>query len=280
MFFNNSKCFLLEKDIVLPNCNKIKIYKFNKDILDEDMMDEWARGFKRNYITEENEEELYKGTGLTKQQYLELMVFPNNRSSIGNSLMAGEFGELLVYDYFNFVLKYYTSRTRYLEKTTYYDAIKGIDVICYNIKNIQIPSKNDSLVVAEVKTHSSKKGNCKNTVKKAIADSKKAITDSKNNNNMSRIAESLNAEKRRLIDKQRFEEAKIVERFQNKTDNPYILDLFAVAVLESEVYSENIIIEEVYKYIPENNIPINMLVIHSKELSSLIKELYRRACIC
>ncbi len=75
MFFNNSKCFLLEKDIILPNCNKIKIYKFNKDILDEDMMDEWARGFKRNYITEENEEELYKGTGLTKEKYLEKMFF-------------------------------------------------------------------------------------------------------------------------------------------------------------------------------------------------------------
>lgn len=278
MFFNNSECFGLEKDIVLPNCNKIKIYKFNKDILDEDMMDEWARGFKRNYITEENEEELYKGTGLTKQQYLEKMVFPNNKSSIGNSLMAGEFGELLVYDYFNFVLKYYTSRTRYLEKTVSYDAIKGIDVICYNIKNIQIPSENDSLVIAEVKTHSSKKGNCKNTVQNAIIDSNKAIVDS--NNEMARISESLNAEKRRLINKQRFEEAKIVERFQNKLDNPYILDFFAVAVLESKVYSEDIVIEEVKKYIPKNNIPINMLVIHSKELNSLIKELYRRACIC
>lgn len=278
MFFNNSKCFLLEKDIVLPNCNKIKIYKFNKDILDEDMMDEWARGFKRNYITEENEEELYKGTGLTKQQYLELMVFPNNRSSIGNSLMAGEFGELLVYDYFNFVLKYYTSRTRYLEKTASYDAIKGIDVICYNIKNIQIQSKNDSLVIAEVKTHSSKKGNCKNAIQKAIIDSDKAIIDS--NKDMLRISESLNAEKRRLIARKRFDEAKIVERFQNKPDNPYILDFFAVAVLESQVYSEDIVINLINNYIQKNNIPINMLIIHSEELSLLIKELYRRACIC
>lgn len=276
MFFDNSKCFLLEKYIVLPNGNKTKIYKFDKDILNEDMMNEWARGFKRNYITEENEEELYKGTGLTKEKYLEKMVFPNNGTRLGKSLMSGEFGELLVYDYFNFLLKYYTSRTRYLEKTVSYDAIKGIDVICYNIKNIQIPSENDSLIVAEVKTHSSKKGNCKNAVKEAIADSKKAIEDSK----MLRIAESLNAEKKRLRIGQRFDEAKIVERFQNKPDNPYILDFFAVAVLESKVYSEDIVIEEVNKYIPENNIPINMLVIHSEELSLLIKGLYRRACIC
>lgn len=278
MFFDNSKCFLLEKDIVLPNCNKIKIYKFDKDILNEDMMNEWARGFKRNYITEENEEELYKGTGLTKEKYLEKMVFPNNGKRLGKSLMSGEFGELLVYDYFNFLLKYYTSRTRYLEKTASYDAIKGIDVTCYNIKNIQMPSKNDSLVIAEVKTHSSKKGNCKNTVQNAIIDCNKAIVDS--NEKISRIGESLNAEKRRLIYRERFDEAKIVERFQNKPDNPYILDFFAVAVLESKVYSEDIVIEEVNKYIPKNNIPINMLVIHSEELSLLIKELYRRACIC
>ena len=56
MFFDNSKCFLLEKYIVLPNGNKTKIYKFDKDILNEDMMNEWARGFKRNYITEEKKE--------------------------------------------------------------------------------------------------------------------------------------------------------------------------------------------------------------------------------
>lgn len=271
MFFNNSKCFLLEKDIILPNCNKIKIYKFNKDILDEDMMDEWARGFKRNYITEENEEELYKGTGLTKEKYLEKNVFPNNETSLGKSLMAGEFGELLVYDYFNFVLKYYTSRTRYLEKTVPNEAIKGTDVICYKIKNIQRPSEDDKLAVAEVKTHSREKGKCINTINKAIEDS---IKDNE------RIAESLNAEKRRLRDRKRFDEAKIVERFQNKTDNPYILDFFAVVVLESKVYSENIVIDFINNYIPKNNMPINMLVIHSEKLSLLIKELYGRACIC
>lgn len=267
MFFDNSECFGLEKDIVLPNGNKIKIYKFNKDILNEDMMNEWARGFKRNYITEENEEELYKGTGLTKQQYLEQMVFPNE----GSPVMAGDFGELLVYDYFNFVLKYYTSRTRYLDRTGPNKPIFGTDVICYNIKNIQKPSRDDKLAAAEVKTHSRTKGKCEDTVKSAIKDS---------NKDNERLAESLNAEKRRLIDRKRLAEAKIVERFQNKTDNPYILDFFAVAVLESQVYSEDIVIDLINNYIPENNIPINMLVIHSEELSLLIKELYRRACIC
>lgn len=271
MFFDNSECFGLEKDIVLPNGNKIKIYKFNKEILNENMMNEWALGFKRNYITEENEEKLYRGTGLTKQQYLEEMIFPNNKEKMGNSLMAGEFGELLVYDYFNFVLKYYTSRTRYLYKEGPNKPIFGVDVICYKIKNIQIPSKEDSLAVAEVKTHSREKGKCIKTINKALEDS---IKDN------IRLAESLDAEKKRLVFSGRDAEAQIIERFQNKTDNPYILDFFAVAVLESKVYSEDIVIELINNYIPKNNIPINMLIIHSKELSLLIKELYRRACKC
>ena len=191
--------------------------------------------------------------------------------------MSGEFGELLVYDYFNFLLKYYTSRTRYLEKTASYDAIKGIDVICYNIKNIQIPSENDSLIVAEVKTHSSKKGNCKNAVKEAIIDSDKAIIDS--NKDMLRISESLNAEKRRLIARKRFDEAKIVERFQNKTDNPFRLDFFAVAVLDNELYSDQVVLYVVNSQ-PENVKSTNVLVILSKELKLFLRDLYRRACSC
>ena len=33
-------------------------------------------------------------------------------------------------------------------------------------------------------------------------------------------------------------EAKVVERFQNKTDNPFMVNFFAVAVLDSDLYSD------------------------------------------
>ena len=58
---------------------------------------------------------------------------------------------------------------------------------------------------------------CENTVKDVIEHSVKDRV---------RLGESLNAEKRRLFNRLRNDEAKIIERFQNKTDNPFTIDFF------------------------------------------------------
>ena len=145
--------------------------------------------------------------------------------------MSGEFGEILVYDYINFVLKHYITRTRYLEKVNPDMSVSGSDVIGYQVKNIDKPSKTDRLIVAEVKTRS------------------------------------------------RIEEAKIVERFQNKTDNPFRLDFFAVAVLDNELYSDQVVLYVVNSQ-PENVKSTNVLVILSKELKLFLRDSYRRACSC
>lgn len=274
MFFNNSEYFLLDKELNTLAGKNIKVYKLNKETLNDEYLNEWALGLRNNYIEEQLIETLIKGTGLTKKEYLETNIFPNPNNSLGAATMSGEFGEILVYDFINYVLTYYVTRTRYLEKVNPNIPISGSDVIGYQIKCIDNPSKADRLIVAEVKTRSSISGSknslCKKTIKDAIEHSVK---------DRIRIGESLNAEKRRLLNRSRYEEAKIVERFQNKTDNPFTLDFFAVAVLDNELYSEQAVLDVVDNQL-ENLNSTNLLIIYSKELKIFLRDLYRRASLC
>ena len=274
LFFDNSKYFIFDKSIPYSNGDEIQVYKLNNELLDDDSLNSWASGLRDNYVEEILLEFLVKGTGLTQKEFLEKNIFPNHQDKLGASTMSGEFGEILVYDYINFVLNYYITRTRYLEKVNPNMPVSGSDVIGYQVKNIDNPSRTDHLIVAEVKTRSSKSRNknslCEETVENAIKDSIKDRV---------RIGESLNAEKRRLINRSRIEEARIVERFQNKTDNPFILDFFAVAVLDNELYSDQAVLDVVNRQ-HENIKSMNVLIILSKELKLFLRDLYRRACVC
>ena len=274
MFFDNSKYFILDKVITSSKGDKIQVYILNNEVLDDDSLNKWAFGLRNNYVKENLLDSLISGTGLTQKEYLEKHIFPNHQNKQGAATMSGEFGEILVYDYINFVLKYYITRTRYLEKVNPNMPVPGSDVIGYKLNNINKPSESDQLIVAEVKTRSSNSGNkdslCEKTLKEAIEHSIKDRV---------RIGESLNAEKRRLLNDSRNEEAKIVERFQNKTDNPFTLDFFAIAVLDNDLYSEQVVLDVVDSQY-ENIKTTNILLIHSKELKSFLRDLYRRACVC
>nr|WP_034957940.1 Hachiman antiphage defense system protein HamA [Campylobacter showae] len=274
MFFDNSKYFKFDKSISSKNGNGIRVFRLDKDLLDDNSLNNWASGLRNNYVEESLLEPLIKGTGLTKQEFLEKNIFPSHQNSLGASTMSGEFGEILVYDYINFTLKHYVTRTRYLEKVNPNMPVSGSDVIGYQVKNIDKPSKTDHLIVAEVKTRSSKSGNKKNLCEKTVKD---AIEHSVKDR--VRLGESLNAEKRRLLNRSRIKEAKIVERFQNKTDNPFRLDFFAVAVLDNELYSDQVVLDVVNSQ-PENVKSTNVLIILSKELKLFLRDLYRRACSC
>lgn len=274
LFFDISKYFVLDNSIAYSSGKEIQIYKLNNELLPDSVLNSWAAGLRNNYVEEILLEPLIKGTGLTKQEFLEQRIFPSNKSKSGASTMSGEFGEILVYDYINFTLKHYVTRTRYLEKVNPNIPVSGSDVIGYQVKNIDKPSKTDHLIVAEVKTRSSKSGNKKSSCEQAVKD---AIQHSVKDR--VRLGESLNAEKRRLYNRSRIKEAKIVERFQNKTDNPFIIDFFAVAVLDSDLYSEQVVLDVVNSQ-HKNIKSTSILIIHSKELQSFLRDLYRRACSC
>lgn len=274
MFFDNSKCFIFDKSIRTIEGNEIQIYKLNNELLDNQYLNGWATSLRNHYIEEKMIDSLREGTGLTRKDFLKEMIFPDSTVRLGAATMSGEFGEILVYDYINYVLKYYVTRTRYLEKINRNMPVSGSDVLGYKVADINKINNDDELLVAEVKTRSSKSAKkeklCSKTITNAIIHSSKDRV---------RIGESLNAEKRRLICRSRFEEAKIIERFQNKTDFPFKLVFFAVAVLDSEIYSEQIILDTVKSH-QENLKSTDLLIIHSENLLNILRELYERACLC
>ena len=274
MFFDNSKYFVFDKSIPYSSGKEIQVYKLNNALLADSILNSWASGLRNNYIDEHLLEQAISGTGLTKKEYLKKMIFPNPRVPQGAATMSGEFGELLVYDYINYVLDYYVPRTRYFNKVNPNTPIHGSDVIGYKMESYNKRSKNDKLLVAEVKTRSSISGNKTKACKNIVTD---AITDS--NKDRVRVAESLNAEKLKLLNRGRVKEANIVERFQNKTDNPYILDFFAVAVMDTDLYSDQVVLDVVNSQ-HENVKSTSILIIHSKELMRFLRDLYRRACLC
>ena len=274
LFFDNKKYFIFDNSIISSRGEEIQVYKFNTELLNENSLNNWALGLRYNYIEKDLLELAISGTGLTKKEYLEKMIFPNPEVSQGAATMSGEFGELLVYDYINYVLEYYVPRVRYFNKVNPDMPVPGSDVIGYKMENYNKGSKNDKLLVAEVKTRSTISGNKTTAITETITKAIKGASKDR-----VRVGESLNAEKSKLLTRGRFREAKIVERFQNKTDNPYNLDFFAVAVMDNELYSEQLILDVINNQ-NENIKFTNILIIHSKELKSILRDLYKRACVC
>ena len=272
MFFDNSKYFVFEKELCSFRGDKINVYKLANELLDDDTLNTWASSLRNNYCEAHLLDSLIDGTGLSKEEYLKTMIFPNPSVPQGAATMSGEFGEILIFDYINFVLNYFVTRTRYLDKINPNMPVPGSDVMGYKIHDISKPNKSDRLIVAEVKTRSSVNGKklCEKTIGTAIDHSVK---------DRIRIGEPLNAEKRRLLNRSKFMEAKVVERFQNKTDNPFMVNFFAVAVLDSDLYSDQDVLTAIDNHHEIIN-STNVLVIHSKELKLFLRDLYRRACIC
>jgi len=144
----------------------------------------------------------------------------------------------------------------------------GSDVIGYKYINAECPSSEDELLVLEVKSQSSET-RPKNKLQEAVDHSVKDHL---------RLAESLNGEVQRMVDKKDYGKARIIQRFQEKTEKPFTLKFSAVAV-----HSETSFNEELLKVVnisahPESN--LELLVIYSDNLMSFIKEMYVRASRC
>ena len=126
-------------------------------------------------------------------------------------------------------------------------------------------SKYDEFVTFEVKAQSSD-GRAENKLQEAIDHSYKDAI---------RKGESLNAVKQILIEKNRIDDAKIIERFQNKADRPYVEKYGAAAIHTSSTFSESLI-----KQASSTKGDRWMVVIKKNNLMSLIHKLYGRAAEC
>lgn len=244
----------------------IYVYDFHYTT-DHQMLSDWATHFRNHYCLDTEIDYFRRGYKFSRKDYLEKIKFPDSKLAPGPSIRSGDFSEILVSDFLQYLMGFWVPRTRYIDKTIRNESTKGADIIGFKISNgSQTPSNTDELAIFEAKAQFSSK-KAKSRVQDAIDGSAKDIV---------RKAESLNAMKQRLFDKQSYAEADIVERFQNQVDEPYKEIYGAVALFDNNYFDVNIEVEATTTLHPYENSML-LIAIKGNDMMKLTHELYRRA---
>lgn len=256
-----------EKQVTTTEGKQINIYELVIQD-DEGILNSWSKHLREHYCADSEIDILRAGLGLERNEYLKTIKFPDERIKPGPSVRSGDFTEILVADYVQYVLDYIVPRTRYDRKVNRNSSTMGSDLMGYKCgKKI---SGNDELIVFEVKATASE------IPPSSEARLQKAVNDS--NKDVVRLAETLNAVVQRLIDRHDFEEVKRVQRFQNSSDNPYRRTYAAAAVHSSTSYSEAVL--KNISTLSHADPDLGLIVIHCDKLMPFIHKMYRRACEC
>jgi predicted nucleotidyltransferase len=256
-----------KKRLITADGKSVAIFEFQHKN-DVKVLSVWAKHFRNHYCLDSEIDSLVSGTGLTKGQYLEQVKFPDKTNAPGPSIRAGDFAEILVADYLEYVLKkYWVPRNRFNNKAVRNESVKGCDVLGFYVKNDGKISADDELILFESKAQLTSVATMTSRLQDAITDSAKDIV---------RKAEALNALKQRFLDRAQKSEAQTVERFQNITDNPYKEVNGAAAVLCKDAFNESVASNANSEKHP-NSRNLVLVIIHGADLMALAHDLYRRA---
>ncbi len=257
------KYLLQLPDIITNNGDIIEVFELKSDI-DDLSLEEWANNFRQNYCSDDILDLLIDGTNMSKEEYLLSQKFPDKTDGFGPGTRSGDFGELLVSDYLEFIIGYTVPRERYKNKFNRSTSTQGTDVIAYRISGTP-NDPNDELVTFEVKTQAS--GNApKERLQNAIDDSFKDPI---------RKGETLSALRQLYIEKGKCDKAQEIRRFQNKPDYPYTEKYGAAAVHDSQTFCE-----EQLKAVDLKGSSRWLIVIRRDNLMKLVHDLYERASKC
>ncbi len=232
---------------------------------DDAVFSAWAKHFRNHYCLDCEIDELKDGTGLCRSEYLSQYAFPDESQPPGPSIRAGDFAEILVADFLEYVMSYWVPRFRYDEKVIRNESTKGSDILGFKFVNDE-ESHDDTLSIFEVKAKLT--GNPLNRLQDAIDDSVKDY--------FVRKAESLNALKRRFIRAGNRTKAIKIKRFQYKADHPYNEISGAAAILTITAFDPQVLSSTDTAKHPNNN-NLKLIVIKGQNLMQLVHELFRRA---
>ncbi|WP_370232102.1 Hachiman antiphage defense system protein HamA [Marinobacter nauticus] len=259
--------FDTEERLNTEDGKEVEIWQFRHEP-DDSALSEWAKHFRNHYCLDREIDYWRKGYGYSREEYLNTIKFPDPKDAPGPSIRAGDFGEVLVADFLEYLLGYWVPRTRYGDKTVRNESTKGSDIIGFYIVEDGKNSSDDRLAVFEAKTQfTGKKG--KKRLQDAVDGSAKDIA---------RKAESLNAIKQRLFYQQKREEADKIERFQNRVDHPYIEVYGAVALFENALFDSSLASKTITATHPYSD-NLTLVVISGSDMMALVHELYRRAAV-
>ena len=226
----------------------------------------WAKHFRNHYCDDGQIDLLRNGTGHSRADYLTKLKFPDAHATPGPSIRSGDFAEILIADYVEYILGYWVPRTRYDDKTIRNESKKGSDTIGFRFQRDDNPSTEDTMLVFETKAQLS------GTKARVILQN--AIDDSAKDE--IRKAESLNAIKQRLIDHKQLDQAAQVARFQSPEDNPYRSLYGAAALFTSEVLDETVLSKSDAGKHPHKP-RLAVIVLSGPNLMELVHNLYSLA---
>jgi hypothetical protein len=234
---------------------------------DPKVLSAWAKHFRGHYCDDAEIDILRQGTPHpTRGEYLTALKFPDAKQKPGPGIRSGDFAEILVADYLEYVLGFWVPRTRYEDKTVRNESTKGSDVIGFAFRHAGQVSPSDTLFIFESKAQLS--GNkAKTILQEAIDHSAKDEL---------RRAESLNAVKQRLLKRGDLPGVAKVARFQDVAKQPYQSLAGAAALFTTEVLDHAVIrSSDAAKH--TNRARLSLLVISGPKLMDLVHHLYTRA---
>lgn len=237
---------------------QVEIWKFDYNY-DRDAFDEWAKHFRNQYCKDEDIDQLKRPTGKNREDYLLDIKFPDKFRAPGPSTRSGDFAEILVADFLEYIEKYWTPRTRYDRKVNKDMSTPGSDVIAIKLNN---NLQGNELLVFEVKARIASDSNDLN---KAIKDSSK---------DPSRIAESLNAMSTRFYYDNDMVSYNKINRIQQIINNANRSCFYGAAlVCSANLYSEELASNADVSVHPQQT-NLRLLLIKSKDLKTIVHSLY------
>jgi Cap4 SAVED domain len=258
------------KRLTTPEGRSVAVLEI-KHLEDAAVLSAWAKHFRQHYYLDEVLDEARDGTGLSRRDFLLQLAFPDKTNAPGPSIRAGDFAEILVADYFEYVLNWRVPRTRYRAKAIPNESVKGTDFLAFHISDTtdvhnEKYSSDDVLMSVEVKAQFSG-----STPKARLQD---AIDDSAKDR--LRRAYTLNAMKQRLRMDKDYEGAALVRRFQSEADHPFKSQYAATAVYCETVYDENVAANVAVANHPENQ-NLFLIVLKGNQMMALVHHLYEVA---
>lgn len=229
-------------------------------------LNEWAGRFRQAYCSDGDIDLLREGTGKSRGEYLLELVFPDKSAPPGPAVRSGDFAELLVSDYVEFVLGYWVPRGKYAEKGSRDESVKGVDIVGFRCCDPGQPQSTDELLAFEAKAQLGG-GKYKDRLQVAVNDSGKDYL---------RAGETLAAMKRRMHVARELASMLVVQRFQDAVDRPYKFLSGAAAILSDMAFDANGIMETTI--VGHNNAGnLKLIAIKGTDLMTLAHSLYQRA---
>ncbi|RZH11766.1 hypothetical protein EXE02_08355 [Acinetobacter pittii] len=267
MIIPNHISFLKKISTTLQTSDNHNIEVWELVIDDESDLCSWAKHFRECYCLDDEIDILREGTGLSRAGYLEQLVFPDRSIAPGPSIRSGDFAELLIADYLEYLMQYWVPKGKFAEKESRNESAKGVDILGIKVNDINKESIDDVLLTFEVKAQLTGK-TYNNRLQTAIDDSSKDYF---------RQATTLNATKRRLVHSQQFDKVILIQRFQNPVDRPYKYLSGAAAVLSDSAYDELAITKQTATSKHQNVSNLQLIVIRGTNLIQFVHALYERA---